>query len=183
MKKNLLKALSALFAIGMIISCSSDAENDTTVNEGLSATAASTARGSVWSGVIGEDWGDGRYVVTANEELILADLQEIIRKEGHTSTLKNLEIVQKTAANDPSDIGYMLIGSDNEGTSIGVWMQLSQQSQFTMVRQPGLSTSTTCTGCATGCNLQYLTIDGKKVAYCNENGCVYDCEKSESDAL
>lgn len=182
MKKNLLQLLSALFAIGMIISCSSDAENDTTVNEGLSASTVSTARGSVWDGVIGEDWGNGRYVVTANEELILTDLQEIIEKEGHTAVLRNLEIVQKVATNDSGDRGFMLIGSDNQGTSIGVWMEL-QNNNFTLVRQPGLSTSTTCTGCATGCNLQYLTIDGKKVAYCNENGCIYDCEKSESDAL
>lgn len=182
MKKNLLKALSALFAIGMIISCSSDAENDN-VNTPSSASSASTARGgSVWSEVIGKDWGNGQYVITADENAILADLQVIIRKEGHLAELRSLEIVQKTATNDPADVGYMLIGSDNQGTSIGVWMEL-QNDSFTLIRQPGLSTSTTCTGCATGCNLQYLTIDGKKVAYCNENGCIYDCEKSESDAL
>lgn len=182
MKKNLLKALTALFAIGMIISCSTDAENDTTVNEGLSAP--STLRGgvSVWDDVIGKDWGEGMYVITADEQEILADLQTIIEKEGHTAELRSLEIVKKTATNDPSDEGYMLIGSDNQGTSIGVWMQL-QGNEFSLVRQPGLSTSTTCTGCATGCNLQYLTIDGKKVAYCNENGCRFDCEKSESNAL
>lgn len=147
--------------------------------------SASTARGgSVWDGPIGKDYGDGVYVVTADEQMLIDDLQKVLRKEGYPAELRILEIVKKTASNDPNDEGFMLIGSDLQGTSIGVWLELSQSTNsFTFVRQPGLSTSTTCTGCTSGCNLQYLTIDGKKVAYCNENGCTYDCEKSESDAL
>ncbi len=178
MKKLLLKSAIFIAVLVTVISCSTDAES-VTVNETVSNK---TKRSTLWDGVIGKALGT-KYTVTANRAILINDLEQVLRSQGDTITIETLQIVQKTPINNPFERGYMLVGSDTRGTSIGVFLLLSQQNEFTMLRQRDMATATTCRGCATGCNLQYLTIDGKKVAYCNENGCVYDCEKTDSDAL
>ena len=80
----------------------------------------------------------------------------------------------------------MLIGADDSRTSIGVWLITKAGNQAgaqELILDSGFTNSTSCTGCAQGCNLDYMTIDGKKVAFCNENGCNYDCTKGESSYM
>ncbi len=185
MKKTILKTVSALFMVALVASCSTDAENEVVVNDNAAGEEFSTARGNVWDGVIGEEGAPGVYEVTADENALLDDLEDVLSKEGIPTNLRDLQIVEKTASNDPNDRGFFLIGSDYQGTSIGVMLDKNASGEFYMsTGSKGLSsTSTSCRGCATGCNLSYLTVDGKKVPFCNENGCINDCEKSESNYL
>ena len=156
-------------------------ESDTTMNTEESAVNNESEiayRGSVWDGDIGTDEGNGNYVITASPELLLNDLNDILDKEGNSTTLTSLAIVKKKATN-AIDYGYMLIASDKHETSIGVWLHLSQ-GKFSLIKGAA-SISTSCRGCASGCNLEYLLIDGQRIAYCNENGCYYNCTKTESE--
>src|SRR5690606_40385058 len=104
--------------------------------------------------------------------------------QGIQTSLRTLVIDERAALNDPSDSAFVLIGSDNDGISIGVFMEKSYSEPhnsfvFTVDRSLDFI-RTTCKGCAQGCNLQYLTIDGKKIPICNENGCYYNCEKIQT---
>jgi hypothetical protein len=175
MKKIILTlcAVSMFFAVG----CSSEEDatnfNETTEQTNLDPKAA---RGTAWNGEIGiED--NGVFKITADEAALKADLTATLQKEGYNTTVQTLAITKLAATNTTGDSGFMLIGSDGIRTSIGVWL-VKGGSQFTM--DTSFTNSTTCTGCAQGCNLSYVRIDGQRVAYCAENGCTYDCTKSES---
>lgn len=175
MKKIILTlcAVSMFFAVG----CSSEEDstnfNGTTEQTNLDSKAA---RGTVWNGEIGID-DNGVYKITADEAALKADMNDILAKEGYNTTVQTLSITKLTATNNPSDSGFMIIGADGVKTSIGLWLKSSGR-QFLM--DMSFAGSTTCTGCAQGCNLSYVTLDGQRVAYCAENGCNYDCTKSES---
>lgn len=175
MKKIILTlcAVSMFFAVG----CSSEEDvtnfNETTEQKIIDPLAA---RGTVWDGEIGVD-NNGIYTITADQAAIKADLNSILAKEGYNTTVQSLSITKLIASNNANDSGFMLIGSDGVKTSIGLWLKRSNR-QFLI--DMSFANSTTCTGCAQGCNLSYVTLDGQRVAYCAENGCSYDCTKSES---
>lgn len=169
--KKLLLSLTCI-TIAMLSSCSSDSAISTTEDNSTQYANRSTA----WDGVIGVE-SDGKFYVTADEIALRADLEAILDEQGHKTSLGQLSIVEKTIINAPLQKAYILIGTDKENRSIGVSLSLLSQ-QF--VLDNSLAMATSCTGCAQGCNLQYLLIDGKKVPYCNENGCDYNCTKSET---
>lgn len=183
MKKIILKGISFLFITAMIISCSEDsAATDESVVVAGDDPAQNYARGTVWDEVLGIDNQNGTYSVVADKQLLIKDLQDVLDKGGMPTTLVDVIIVEKTAINDPSHKALMLVGLDNQGTSIGLWLKRGTGvNEFQLVIDKSFElVAIACRGCTDGCNLQYLTIDGKKVAYCNENGCMIDCDKLES---
>lgn len=174
MKKILLTTISCM-ALLLIASCSEDTEISTQTDN---TSAEFLNRGSNdWGGEIGIE-RDGRYYITADEAALRADLEEILSQQGITTTLEELTIVEKRLVNSPFEVAYVLLGVDLQNRSVGV--QLTKQlSKFVLSELEPVATS--CSGCPTGCNLSYLLIDGKKVPYCNENGCGLDCTKSETN--
>ena len=172
------KMILSLLALSMFaVSCSEESATEFNAPE-ASVEESMFARGVVWDGEIGVDV-NGVYKITADQEALKADLNAIWKREGKSATVQTLEIVKLTASNDPGDTGFMLIGTDAARTSIGVW--LTRTSNSTFINDDTFQVSTSCEGCAQGCNLTYLTLNGKKVAFCNEMGCTYDCTKTESN--
>lgn len=178
MKSIIIKSLSCLLLLVTLWSCSSDSALQEEVNA-ASRENFTKKNGAIWKGVIGED-RNGVYVITADPNALKSYLEDLLRKDGQNVVLDTLTIEKKIATNNPGDSAYMLIGSRGSGSmsvSIGVMLTLNRYN-FSMSTEP--RTSTSCRGCAEGCNLSYYTINGKKVPYCNENGCSsFNCEKSE----
>lgn len=179
MKKIILTSIYSLLLAVVFTGCSSDANSPQDFNneEANSATLEDENRGAHWNGVIGIAQ-NGTFEITADATLLKRDLEDILKMQGYGTTLTGLEIVEKTASNDPSNIGYFLVGSNGAGTSIGVL--LARESNTFVLDKSSIVKAISCRGCHDGCNLSYVTMAGKKVAYCNENGCVYHCEKNES---
>lgn len=183
MKNSLLKLASLFTIILTATACSNDA---TIQDEPSSANVLSEesqynekSREYYWQGTIGEVI-DGNFVITADEALLKADLEEVLANEGRPTTLQELYIEGQVADNDPLDKGYFLLGVDKAGITIGLMLERTG-SAFQLMTDNGFTNTVTCEGCVSGCNLRYLNIDGKKVPYCQENGCSeYDCSKSES---
>ena len=178
MKKITLICLFSFLLIGIMAACSSEAENEDVLLQQQDELVQLMRRGTIWDGLIGVDDGANGYVIVADTLSLKADLEDQLRIEGNPTKLSTIAIVAKNAVNDPADTGYMLIAADSAGQSIGVFLRLTN-SRFYLDNE--VMTSTSCKGCATGCNLEYLNIEGKKVAYCNENGCIYNCTKSETE--
>src|SRR5688572_14559788 len=114
MKRNILKTVVCLALIALIGSCSS--EDSVQMNEAENGTFS--AKTSVWDGVIGEDRG-GVFFITGNKAGMIADLEQSMTDLGMPTTISNLEIVEKTAANNPNDKGHMLVATGSSNTSIG----------------------------------------------------------------
>lgn len=179
MKSIIIKSLSCLLLVASLWSCSSDAALQEEVNAS-SRENFTKKNGSVWQGVIGED-RNGVYVITADTNALKLYLESLLKKDGQNVTIETLAIEKKTSGNNPADSAFMLIGSSRSiggnSTSIGLMLSLARYN-FTVSAEP--RTSTMCRGCTDGCNLSYYNINGKRVPYCNENGCSsYNCEKSE----
>jgi len=172
-----MKKLFTLLALSMLflVSCSEDSAVEYNNESSVAGTSNLAARSAAWNGVIGIE-ENGVYKITADAAALKADLEDILRSQGYSVTLQSLKIVEKHAGNNTADIGYMLVGADMQRTSIGLFL-VKQNNQFSDMNGP----RTTCSGCPQGCNLSYLLIDGKKIAYCNENGCDYDCTQSTAD--
>ncbi len=180
MKLSLLKSAACLLFVAALTSCSTESDVDLTNSNTTALDPERLSRSSVWDGEIGVD-GDSVYEITADKNLLLADLQNVAGKDA--PELISIEIVRKQALNAPSDQGFMLIASGNSGFSIGV--MLSRSSSGLLIAERGFAganpVAVSCKGCASGCNLQYLYISGKRVPICNENGCVADCTKTETE--
>ncbi|KOS07746.1 hypothetical protein AM493_18095 [Flavobacterium akiainvivens] len=175
MKKNLRKFLMFAMLPLFLVSCSAD--EDLTVAE--PQNNHSVLRQSYWDGIIGVNHGNGNYEITANPQLLMSDLQEHLRLQGDVVTLQTIAIEYKKATNDNTD-GYMLIASDNLGTSVGLVLALGANNTFKL--DYGFSNgedpyAISCRGCATGCNLQQLNMPGGgKFPYCASNGCGDFCQ-------
>jgi len=174
MKKTILKSLALLLFIAIIGSCSNEENIDSSASKSNLA-----ARASVWDGPIGVYKGKNKYQITADTSVIIADFENTLEASGNKTTLQTLDIVKKAAVNDDTSEAYMLVASDNAGTSIGVMLLIKSNNFYFDGGGSGGGTTTICRGCATGCNLSYLLVDGKKFPYCNENGCGEYCTKSE----
>ena len=172
MKKLLLSGI-ACFAITFFAACSSDSAVSTSEDNAVETANRSTE----WEGQIGAD-NRGQYIITADEAVLRADLEAILAEQGINTTLGRLTIIEKAVVNAPEEVAYMLIGSDATGRSVGV--PLKKQDLSFSLDEPVNTVATSCSGCTSGCNLQYYLVDGKKYPYCNENGCIYDCTKSET---
>jgi hypothetical protein len=140
---------------------------------------------NILDGVIGIERGS-EYVITADANALTAALEDILESQGQPVTIKALEIRKLIASNNTNSEGLMLIGSTgnlgDRSTSIGI-MLTKRPGGLYISDSPngGPRTSTSCTGCAEGCNLMYYDINGRKVPYCQENGCpTYNCKKSET---
>lgn len=176
MKRNILKTLVCLALIALVGSCSS--EDSVQMND--TEQGSFSAKSGVWDGIIGED-RSGTYYVTGNKAAMIADLEQSMTSIGSPTTISNLAIVEKTAANDATDKGHMLVATGSANTSIGI-MLTKVGTQFVIQRPENQSfVRTVCKGCASGCNLSYYKIDDYRIPYCEENGCVYDCEKLQFD--
>lgn len=176
MKRNILKTLMCLTVIALIGSCSSEDSvqmNDTT-------NTAFSEKSGVWDGVIGEE-RNGSYFVTGNKAGIIADLEQSMAQMGMPTSISNLIIVEKTAENNANDKAFFLVGVGSNNTSIGVLLNKTGNT-FVVQRASDQSfVRTACRGCASGCHLKYYTIEDQRIAYCDEIGCVYDCEKLQFD--
>ncbi|MGV3460405.1 MAG: hypothetical protein ACO1N9_08130 [Flavobacterium sp.] len=172
MKKLLLSAL-AIVSLAAYTACSSDSAIDNTQDN----TTEYAYRNNAWEGEIGIE-RDGEYVITAHEPSLRADLEALLAEQGMETTLGTLTIIEKRLTNSTTEFAYVLIGTDAYNRTVGV--SLTKSNKSLALEDPLTTVATTCSGCAQGCNLQYLLIDGQKVPYCNENGCDYDCTKSES---
>lgn len=185
MKKTLLKIVTVFAIIAFAGSCSTDEadiNNDTAAQTKDDTTLA--ARGTFWTGQLGTVSNSGATAFTVDPALIKADFEAILASENNATTLTSITIQLKKNVNNLNDQTYTIIGSDNTGISIGVFLLERNNSLYLDDQNftgsgEGMS-STTCRGCATGCNLSYVKIDGKKVYYCNENGCGEFCTKNES---
>lgn len=179
--KKLLPYVLCFFAVMLAASCSEESEITTNADNGDQFRSRNASwRNSAWDGIIGIERG-GEYFVTADENALKADLETVLLEQGMDTEIVHLSIVAQRVVNDPSETAYVLLGRDLNNRSIGVL--LDRQSNGFVLLEPLLTVATSCSGCSSGCNLQYLLIDGKKVPYCNENGCVYDCTKSETGLM
>lgn len=165
-------AFTMFFAVG----CSEENATDINTQESSEDIHRLAGRGTVWDGEIGVIDNEV-YKITADQEALKADLQAILNEEGKTTELQALEIKKLIADNDSKDSAYMLIGSDGARTSIGVFLVAQGPSLYF---DTTFVSSVSCDGCPQGCNLNYLIIEGKRVPFCNEMGCMYDCTKTES---
>ena len=152
-----------------------------------SAPKASTARGSFWADAIAKVNPDGSTTIVADEAVLTADLEKILDSEGNTTTLTSLKVLKKINVNNPQDATYALIGSNNAGISIGVFLAINSDYLY-LDSGYGYTGdnevfSTSCRGCSTGCNLMYITVGGKKVFYCDENVCGNFCSKNETTSV
>lgn len=185
MKRKLLNTTAIICFLGVLIGCTEDAatdsinDNATEFNTNNAAAYEKSSRPDYWDGVIGEEVG-GDYIITVDEELIKKDFEDALMRANKTTTIENVAIVAKTASNDDNDKAHFLIGTDNKGLTIGLMLSKTGSS-FILFKDNGFVKTVTCEGCISGCNLQYLTVNGQRVAYCNENGCVYNCSKTESE--
>jgi hypothetical protein len=181
--KNTLLKITAIFTLVVLMgACSTDEAS--VKNETAQDEAAPLAKGSFWDGPLGTVSPTGDIKFAVNKNLILADFEEILANEGGPADLTEVFIELKKNEVDPSDQTYVLIGSNSSGVSIGVMLNLVDNKNL-YLENPGLGggegmTSTTCRGCATGCNLSFIRLQGKKVFYCNENGCGEFCTKNET---
>ena len=179
MKKNLLKAiLFVMFAV-FAVSCT-DEQSSIEMNENNKEFNLK-ATGSVWDGVIGVEQ-NGQYVITVPKERLLTEMQQIVKSLGYDDQLTDATISKLTATNNPSVDAFMLIGTASNSSknfSTGIMLVQNSSFQFTVDRHFG-GASTTCTGCASGCNLRFLTEGTQKIPYCEENGCTYNCVKGEA---
>lgn len=166
-------AFTMFFAVGCSDENPTEINNIQETSEDLHRLAG---RGTIWDGEIGVE-NNGLYKITADEEILKADLEKILREEGKSVTLQTLDIRKLTASNDINDSAYLLIATDAARISIGVFLRLDR-SVFTF--DNSYVSSASCEGCPQGCNLNYLIIDGKRVPFCNEMGCMYDCTKTET---
>jgi hypothetical protein len=191
MKKNLLKTSAFFVLVALMASCNSDEAtiNTTAIVPQIEASAdtPSTARGTFWSAAIGEINPDGSATITADTVTITADLEEILDSEGNTTTLTAVKIIKKVNVNDASNATYALVGTNSTGISIGVFL-LANNGYVYLDDGYGNTGgneiySTTCRGCADGCNLMYITVGGKKVFYCDENVCGNFCSKNETTSV
>jgi hypothetical protein len=186
MKKNILKSLCLFFVMLATVACSDESNDAVQMNDASDFTVKST-EGDVWEGVIGVVNGKNFEVLPEKREAIIADLESILAREGGDNVkLATLEIVEKVATNVPGDLGYMIIGSNNDGISIGkmVAKSLSQDNNtyvFTLIGGSSGSISTSCWGCARGCFLRHYRIDGKFIPYCEEGVCGNFCTKKETE--
>jgi hypothetical protein len=178
MKRIIFKSAAFLMLIASIASCSTESAVDLT-NDASAEVPERESRSSIWDDVIGQDMGNDVYEITADKAAIIDELQDIADKEGDSSELVTLDILKKPVINDPNDSGFMLVAASRTGLSIGVVVAKTSGGFFRLDPSFGHKT-VSCRGCASGCNLQYLNIDGKKVPICNENGCVADCTKTET---
>ena len=181
MKKITLKIVACLLFIAFLGACSNE-DNNIIEDTATGHAFATAARSSLWDGIIGTSNGNSTYIITADRSAILADFEDVLRTEGTATSLQSLQIIKKVATNDPTDSAFMLIGTDNIGISIGVMLSLDNGKFYLANPSPGAgaASSVSCRGCTTGCNLEYVKMSGKKVPYCNENGCGEFCTKSET---
>lgn len=185
MKSIITKSCSCFLLLLTIWACSSDPVLQEEVNSSSRENFIQKS-GGVWNGIVGQEI-NGQYVVTADQGALKVYLQNILKREGISVSLQTIQIEKKIADNNPLDTAFMLIGSTsgigNRDTSIGIMLTQGSSGFFiSPTLNGGPQTSTSCRGCTSGCNLSYYTINGKKVPYCNENGCsIYNCEKSETE--
>ncbi|MES2484998.1 MAG: hypothetical protein V4581_03505 [Bacteroidota bacterium] len=177
MKRNLLK-LSAFLLLGILFTaCSGE---DTLIED---TNTHSSARASYWSGIIGIDKGNGEYDITADKGQMMNDLEVMLKNQGDTVSLHNIEIVKKKATNDITNEAYMLIATDDIGTSVGIMLARGADNKFKVDAEQDSELANpktvVCRGCSTGCNLEYLNMPGGKYPYCNENGCGPACSRKE----
>lgn len=181
MKRILLQSLSLLLVILTATSCS---EENEPVQMNNASEAALKSGSDVWSGVIGVE-KSGVYEIVADRAALIADLESILLKEEGNIKLTSLEIVEKIAENDPKDIGYMIIGSNGDGVSIGIMMakiySLPHNSNIFILDSSSSFRSTSCWGCSRGCFLKYYNIEGERVPYCDEGVCGNFCTKKETE--
>ncbi|MBF01164.1 hypothetical protein [Flavobacterium coralii] len=184
--KNYLLKTTAFFAVALTATgCSNDATvSDMYMNNSTSVlsdeqVAEDMNRAYYWQSEIGEEV-NGEYIITADVNLLKADLEAVLANEGRPTTLQDVFITGMIADNDPTDKGFFLIGSDKNGQTISLQLE-KVDTKFILYSDNGFVKTVSCDGCVSGCNLSYLLINGKRVAYCQENGCSeYDCSKSES---
>lgn len=173
MKKNILKGLFCILFIAFIASCSSE-DNDI-----QQSAPSAQAQSNGLRGRIGIN-NNGTAKLTANKDLLIAQLEQLAAGNGNVVHLTNVEIVQKTATNDKTATGYVLIGSDPEGGSVAMPLGLESGDGFYLdPNAGGGGTVVVCKGCASGCNLEYLLVGKNKFYYCNSNGCGVYCTKTE----
>lgn len=191
MKKLLLKTLPVLSLIALVASCSTDEaiinNPENAVNIEQAPKGYATHRGTFWSSAIAEINPDGSATIIADTVTLTADLEEILESEGNGTNLTSVKALKKINVNDAANATYALVGSNGSGLSIGVFLVANVNYLFL---DDGYGNtggneifSTTCRGCATGCNLMYVTIGGKKVFYCDENVCGNFCSKNETSTF
>lgn len=188
MKNKLLKSLLIVAVIALVGACSSEdtVVNNTEYTNGVKPVTA--ARGSFWGDKLGVINADGTATLTVDEALVKSDFEQILRAEGEGSAVQSVWIERKVNANDPSDFTYALIGSALSGTSVGVLLSGSAKGENLYLENPNPNpgsptdgaTSVSCRGCAYGCHLSYVKIQGHKVFYCDEDGCGDFCTKTET---
>jgi len=182
MKNNLLKTFACAFAVVLMASCSTE-ETDTIMpqasvkDQGANGGTPSTARGSIWAGTLATIDAAGHITFVVDPELIIDDFNVSLREQGVPTQVTTVAIHEKIASNDPNVKAYMLIGSDNNGTSIGVMLQRGGY-DISVDTEDG-DKNVSCRGCATGCNMSFLIVSGHKYPVCNTNGCGAFCERRE----
>ena len=176
MKKIIFKSLCFLLFVAFVASCSSE-DNDMQRD-----TSNAQAEATVLRGRLGVE-RNGIAVLTADKVMLIKKLEAAALKGGDKISLTNIEIVRKTATNDGRVTLYMIVGTDDEGVSVGMPVAHKRDGfYFDPIAgggNDGGTTTVVCRGCATGCNLEFLLVQGKKLPYCNENGCGVYCTKKE----
>ncbi len=175
MKKYIFKSLIILALAVFAVSCSEE-PNAVQMNEENTLNLKSGS--SIWDGVIGVE-KDGQNQITIPIAQLKKDFEDELVRQGHPTTLVSFEIGE-VLAQDSINTTYAVKGYNGSGLTIARFLQKDNMYlEYTLDRSVDGS-YTTCTGCATGCHLRYAVFDGKKVAYCDEGGCYYNCEKTVS---
>lgn len=186
MKKNLLKSLCLFLVMLATVSCSDESNDAVQMNNASDFNVKNTEK-DVWEGVIGVVNGKNFEILPEKRDAIIAEFESILSSEGGDNVkLATLEIVEKPSTNSPGDLGYMIIGSNNDGISIGKMVEKSFSEDrnafvFTLFGGASGRVSTSCWGCSRGCFLRHYRIDGQFIPYCDEGVCGYFCTKKETE--
>lgn len=173
-----------LLLVAFTAACSNE-ESSIIPTEKDNAALLRTGRTSpFWTGQIGRVMPDGSALLVVPEAQAKAELEYLLADQGMNTRLSYVTIEKKLDVNNDRDFTYALIGSDNTGLSVGVMLSANANGSL-FYFDPNIGggsggghvTNVACRGCGTGCNLQYVKLDGKKIFYCNENGCGDWCEK------
>ncbi len=173
----MLKCLTVLALVLFMGSCSEE-PNAVLMNEDKAIDLKSGS--SIWDGVIGKV-ENGQYIITIPIADLKKDFETQLARQGNPVALNSFQIVD-IVSQDGSATTPVIIGSNGNGVSIARFLKKNTATMEFFTDRSFNSKYTTCTGCATGCHLTFAHIDGKKIPYCDEAGCYYNCEKTESSS-
>ncbi|PZR21648.1 MAG: hypothetical protein DI539_07470 [Flavobacterium psychrophilum] len=182
MKRIMFKGLFSALILGLFWSCST--ENDVQMQQG----GVNQKDNDILSGVIAHDLGNGQYQFVVSQADLIKEIERISVAEGDEAEIQSVQVIDKELVNAPGQYIPVLIagGVNATGTLVTYGFGLVKAGTYLSGggaaigedRPPRIS----CTGCGTGCFLEWYKLDDKhSLGYCDSAGCGDYCFKNKLD--